>query len=243
MITADAIFMNLRLNVVNLDTNPNTRISMRTNRGGYALLLMLLIVVVIGCIVSFSMNGGALFHRKAQKDSSGQLLPWSEENRLVGNQGQIKMPSPSQPAITNVLGYKSYPKENSQERGELILFIAPDGRVKGSWSGDFREGSGVSLSVLAADFKGNIDSSKVYTDKAGQDTSKLYFIARGGFILLEENKKHPESSQRRGYIYVTGWIDPDYKSSGRITLTSDKNDYRIFTWADARCQKDLPFMF
>jgi hypothetical protein len=151
---------------------------MLKTRNGYALLLMLLFVVIVGCFL-YVGNPALLFQKETQKDPSGELLPWKEENRLVANGHPVKMPSSAQPPLAGMIGYKSYPKENDEDRGEILVLIDTDGKVKGNWSGDFREGSDISYSVLAGSFNCNIDPSKVYLDASGQDPSKLYFIAKG----------------------------------------------------------------
>jgi hypothetical protein len=217
-------------------------ISMHKNRGGYALLLMLLFVVIVGCFL-YVGNPALLFQKETQKDPSGDLLPWKEKDRLAAKGRPVQMPSPSQPPLAGMIGYKSYPKENDEDRGEISLLIDTDGRVKGNWSGDFREGADISYAVLAGAFDGNIDPSKVFRDKSDQDPSKLYFIAKGSFILLGENRKNNDSFQRRGEIYVTGWIAGDYTVIGKITLTSDRKNFRVFTWDGYRSNKNALSIF
>lgn len=219
------------------------KLLIRKVRGGYGLLLMLLVVMVMGCIVFIVSNGGSLFQKEEQKDSSGQLLPWKEENRLVTKEKQVKMPSSPQPPIENTVWYKSYPKEGSDERGEIFLVIDTDGRVRGGWSGDYHDSEGISYSVLSANFAGNVDSSKVYIDEAGRDASKLYIIAKGQFVMLGENKKNNNTFQRQGDIYVTGWVGADYKLNGKITITSDKKYYKVFSLEAWRSEKGLPGIF
>jgi hypothetical protein len=34
----------------------------------------------------------------------------------------------------------------------------------------------------------------------------------------------------KGYIYVTGWLDPEYNATGKIIITSDKESYETFSW-------------
>jgi hypothetical protein len=218
---------------------------MHRNCRGYILLLMLLIVIVIGCIISIGGNPAVFFKKAVIIDSSGEVLPWGEKKRLVAKGKQVQLPSTVQPQLTAVMGYKAYPKEGDQDRGEIALIIDTDGRVRGNWSGDYRQGEDVSYAVLAGNFSGNIDPTNLYRDKSGTDPSKLYFFTKGSFMLLEENKKDNSNNRRQGDIYVTGWIDFNYKLTARIILTSDRTNYRTFTWeCDQPAQgKDLLFMF
>ena len=220
---------------------------MRKKHSGYILLLMLLAVIVIGGIIFITSNSSAIpvFRKAVVKDSSGELLPWGDEKRLVAKGKQVQPPSSVQPQLTAVMGYKAYPKEGDQDRGEIVLIVDTDGRVRGNWSGDYRQGDDVSFAVLAGNFSGNIDPTNLYRNKSGTDPSKLYFIAKGSFMLLEENKKGNGNYRRQGAIYITGWIDFDYKLTGKITITSDQTNYRLFTWeCDQPAHgKDMLFMF
>ena len=59
------------------------------------------------------------------------------------------------------------------------------------------------------------------------------------FAIIEELHDHHDKLQSvEGYIYVTGWINPDLSATGQLHLTSDKKNQLIYQWA-ARCGQSM----
>ena len=197
-------------------------ISPEAGRGGFVVLLLLLVIVVIGALIW--LDPAALFSRPDPD------LPWNEEFRIVKQGEQVQKPTEEQPSITGFIRYAADAKKEGEARGKISLMIQPDGRVKGGWTAEYNPNPKINLLVMSGGFDGNIDPSKVYTDEDGEDRSKLYFITKGGLIILETRKESGTVRSVKARIYVTGWIGPEYNATGEITITSDKRTYQTFYW-------------
>lgn len=191
-------------------------------RGGYVLILMVLIVCIIGAFIW--LDPMALVH------SSGSGMPWSEERRLVHPGGKVKQPKEGQPKILDNLGFSGKLMENNEVKGEVDMFISTDGRIKGVWGGKYNPEPNIEWEVVGARFRGNIDPTKIYIDERGEDPMKLYFIAKGESLILETNSKTDKIKTATGLIYVTGWLDNGYNAVGKVTITSDKKTYWEYYW-------------
>ena len=192
------------------------------NRPGYALLLMLLLIVVFGALIW--LDPAALFNKPDPN------LPWNEEFRFVDEDEQVKAPSEQQPAVTGFLSLQAEPRQEGEARGAISMLIHPGGRIEGGWSADYNPRPKVNYQVMGDGFKGNIDPSKVYSDENGQDLSKLYFITKGRFLILETNDNTGKVRSVKGRIYVTGWLDTEYNVTGEVTITSDKRNFELFSY-------------
>ena len=208
----------------------------KANRPAFA-LLMLLIVVAIGMLIYYF----ALYpvDRKAAREQkqSPDKYPWVEEWRIKGSRmrkprnAAEQAPSEEQPKITEILLFKADAKQQRDDRGQISLTIAPDGIAEGYWTGEYDTGSPhMNCVVVSANFKGNTDPSKVYSDQEGRDRSKLYFITKGKYLILETNFENSQVRNVGGHIYVTGWISDDYSITGKITITPDKKTLQSFNW-------------
>lgn len=209
----------------------------KKKRTGVILILMLLVVVLLG--VAIWMGPSLIW-----SSDSDPNLPWNEEFRLLkSDQEPAQYHSSQQPNIEKLMLFKSYPTEGDISRGEITITLRPNGRIGGGWSGDFNPEPHLEHAVLMAGFNGNIDPSKIYRDEQGQDLSKLYFIAKGALVILETNTQTGGNRRISGYIYVTGWIDPKYTAVGKITITSDKKNFKVYTWQKKGIEKSSIFNF
>ena len=191
-------------------------------RKGVILILMLLLIVVFGTLIW--LDPMSLIH------GSGSGIPWSEERRIVGLDGKVKQPKEEQPRILDNLIFEGRIVEDNDVRGGMSLFILTDGRIKGVWAGTYKPEPDITWEVQQSRFKGNIDPTKIYSDKDGEDPTKLYFIAKGSFLILETNSKTGNIRTATGAIYITGWLNNNYNAVGKITITSDKKTYWEYYW-------------
>ena len=198
------------------------QIGPRGNRCGIVLLFMLLIIVIIGGFIWFDPAG--LF------SSSDPEMPWNQVNRIVNPGEEVPAPSAEQASITKTLLFKADTKQEDAKRGTITMVIRPDGRIEGGWAAEYDSRPNVTYQVMSDGFKGNIDPSKIYKDDYGEDRSRLYFITKGKFIILETDSKTNRTRSVKGHIYVTGWLDPEYNATGEIIITSDKRSYKTFSW-------------
>ncbi|MBA7634983.1 hypothetical protein ES703_42583 [subsurface metagenome] len=120
--------------------------------------------------------------------------------------------------------------EDNEVKGGVGLYFLTDGRIKGIWAGTYKPEPEITWEVVGSRFKGNIDPSKIYSDEDGEDPRKLYFIAKGRFLILETNSKTDKIKTAKGAIYVTGWLDNEYYVVGKVTITSDKKTYWEYGW-------------
>jgi len=188
--------------------------ALHSDRGGYILILIVLIVCIIGVFIWFDPMG--LIHR------SGSGMPWNEERRLVYPGGKVKQPKEGQPKILENLYFECELMENNDIKGKVMLLILTDGRINGAWTCKYNPESNTTGEVAGAGFKGNIDPTKIYKDKDGEDPNKLYFIAKGNSPIFVINSKIDKIKIATGTTYVTGWLDNEYNAVGKVTVTSDK---------------------
>jgi hypothetical protein len=120
--------------------------------------------------------------------------------------------------------------EENEVKSGVGLFILTDGRVKGVWDGKYNPEPDTIWEVVGSRFNGNIDPTKIYSDKDGEDPKKLYFIAKGKALMMVTNSKTDKIKTATGAIYVTGWLDNEYNAVGKVTITTDKKTYKEYCW-------------
>ncbi len=180
-----------------------------TNRCGAALIIMVLLIVVFCTIIWLDPM--------ALMKGSDSNMPWNEKDRLVRPDEEVQQPKQQQPEILNNLLFEAEAVQNDEARGGISLFILTDGRIKGGWGGAYEPRPKVTWEVVGARFKGNIDPSKIYSNEDGEDPTKLYFIAKGKFLILETNSETGTVRNVKGRIYVTGWLDHSWHGEGEKT--------------------------
>ena len=196
--------------------------------GGYALLLMLVIVIAVGAYIYYLQLGQA--EKLPETDSAGNILPWKEDNLLAKADEAVEGTTDEQIDIANGLSYDINVGIGGERSGELKLSINPDGRCWGIWHGNYYDSNKVNYEIMEGAFKGNIVPSKIYTDSNGDDASKLYFIAKGKYLITEEDFKKGTVQKRQGTFYVTGWVNRDHSAIGKITMAIPPDGYKTFGW-------------
>jgi hypothetical protein len=200
---------------------------------------MLLLVVVIGMVIYYFALSPPIDRKTSRMQKQfPDKYPWVEEFRLRKRGEEAKeRPSAKQPNIREAFRLEAEAREEGKGRGTIQMLINPDGTVEGTWRADYRtRAPKIDYTVINAKFKGNTDPSKIYSDENGEDLSKLYIITKGNFLILETNFETGKVRNLFGYIYVTGWIDPDYKAFGQLHITSDKINQTIFQWSTLAIQ-------
>jgi hypothetical protein len=164
--------------------------------------------------------------------NSDPSLPWNEQARILsaGKTSEAK-PSADQPQLTRVLRYKAQAEQDGSPCGTVNVLIYPDGIVRGVWNGEYTKPGNVNYLIMAASFDGNIDPSRPFIKDGFQDPSKLYFITAGAFTLVETQLSTGQSRGINGFLYVRGWLDPNYTALGDLTITEDKKSFETFDWA------------
>lgn len=203
----------------------------RAERPGYVLLLCLLLLVVFGTLFWYKRSHGPAY--QIGKGESDIEVPWRQWHEIYvrTQRGHPPgKPTEEQPQIDRVLSVAAKPNEDTQQRGQMKLFILPDGTVEGGWYGQFNISKDVDYQVMACQFKGLVDPEEVYSDEQGEDRSRLFFIAKGRFTILETNDDSGKVRKLSGNIYVRGWLGLDNLIEGEIILTADEKSFFLYTW-------------
>ncbi len=220
--------------------------SSRTNRPGLAIVLIIVIIVVVVAAVHFlnkAKDPLSSLPKTKNPTCSEDIHPWEEESRLLQpSQELADSLSPDQPLIDEVIFLKATIREAADASG-LRITISPDGAVDGGYYADYNKSKDkVEMNyVMTAGFKGNFDPSNIYFDEDGEDTSKLFFLAKGQMTILAHNFTADTVGHSAQNIYVTGWINPDYTATGRLVLMTGRKTFQTFHWKTVRRQRDDPF--
>ena len=197
---------------------------LRTNRSASALIIIL-VVIAIGLILSF-IDFSALFP-KPDPDTAEGLAPWQEWRlRQMIQTDEQQQASSEQPKITKSLEYDTNARLDNEPRGAISLVIGPGGVVGGVWYGTYHTEKKEQCDIQGGGFEGKTYPAKIYRDENGEDPSKLYFLAKGGFAF--HKFKTGKFRIIGGDIYVKGWLNRDYSVKGQITITSNEKYFETF---------------
>jgi hypothetical protein len=197
------------------------------NRGSAVVMLL----IIVGLVVLVYLGKLWVKKRTPDPDLTHNLPVWKEWRLREKSTKEPAQVSEEQPQITNVLSYKASVdlKGTREQRGDISITITPDGSVFGDWKGNYWRDSKDNFDG-GGSFEGKTYPAKIYTDPNGQDPSKLYFLAKGQFILHQSDLKK-KYRIRGGDIYVNGWIGTDYFVGSEITITSDEKYFETFIWS------------
>ncbi len=201
--------------------------SSRANRPASALVGF---IVVIALVIVIAFVKWHIKSSVKDPDLCDGLTPWKEWKLRQANPKTDRKPSEDQSDITKILLFDTNVSLDDEPRGEIKIMISPDGDVSGTWEGSYYNKSNVNFDIMGGSFSGMTCPAKTYRDENGQDTSKLYFITKGKFLIAQSNFKKGTVKHMGGDIYVTGWITRDYAAAGKITLTSNEKYSKAFTW-------------
>ena len=169
------------------------------------------------------------------------MPPWRQWQRMQVrlHKGPLGHPTAEQPQLSKPLKVEAKPEQDGKDRGEIKVVILPDGTVQGSWGGEFFINKDVDFQVMNCGFEGSIDPMQVYSNEVGEDPSKLFFIAKGHFMILETNNDNGRVRNLMGDAYARGWLGIDHSVSGEIIITSDERKFYCYTWR-ARAKETEP---
>ena len=198
------------------------------NRNGFAGLFILISVAIIMVLMMIQMN--TLFQpgRGYRKSTAPASRPWLQDELLVPDDRLIQLPRPPKPALDKPFSFTVPVTRKDNDRGEITIDFLTTGEVAGTWQCRYSH-ENIDYTYNAA-FKGNIDVSKTYSDKQGDDPSKLYFFTKGRYSQTIYNRESEEESFTEGLVYTTGWMDPDHSVSGKITITTDRSWSADYQW-------------
>ena len=221
----------------------NCNSSKRAGRPGYALLLGLLALFVVGMLFYYKRMHGPVY--QIGKGKSDIAVPWRQWHAIhvrTKKGHPPGLPTEDQPQITQTLQVAAEPNEDMRKRGQMTLVILPNGTVQGEWGGQFNINRDVDFQVMACRFNGFVDPEQIYSDELGEDPSKLFFIAKGHFVILETNDDSGKVRKLGGDIYVRGWLGLDNLLKGEVILTADEKNFYLYTWK-SKARQGVPSLF
>lgn len=201
------------------------------NRCGSAIIWLIALgalFVIVFCV--------RWYLKEAPKDPDlcDDLMPWKEWRLRQTAEKAPEEPSKQQPVLSKRLLFDTNANLQNEPRGELLLSISPDGTVGGRWSGQYYKKPKINFDIMDGEFKGQVYPKKLYHDEKGENPSKLYFLAKGKFLVQETNPDKGTVFHRAGDIYVRGWLSHDYSATGTITITTDEKYFEQFDWKALR---------
>ena len=211
-------------------------------RRGSAEMLLVIIVVLVGIIFFTRMY----LNKKADidPDTVKDLPVWKEwDLRTKSDEGPLEVPVPSAPSSEQAqlkeganYNLNVTLKDANDPRAKITIAINSSGGVWGRWHGQYykkdKNGAKINLDIMTpgTGFVGSICPGKIYEDENGEDASKLYFMAKGDFLIQRTNFDVGTVKNMAGEVYVTGWLDTDYNAAGLITITTDKSWSVSYRW-------------
>jgi hypothetical protein len=208
-----------------LDWN-GTKISTRSRRGSVLLALLMGIVILM---MLYFLDVRTIFRPAGRSvNKPGEVLPWVEENRLVGPTQFVQLPTPPKPTLEKARTISTKVTRDGQERGKINMTIGADGMISGSWDCEFTQDN--REATFAATFEGNVDISKAYQDTKGEQPSYLYLYTMGHYTETIYDRKTTQGGVTGGHVYVTGWLRPDGSAQGTLTITTDKKWHAEYRW-------------
>ena len=198
------------------------------SRRGSAILIVLVAVVIL--MMLYFIDIQAIFGPNL-KDRSPKptVRPWLQEDRLVGPEQLIKMPKPPKPTIDEDFTITAPVTSEGADRGEAALEFNTAGEVGGSWHCEYSNNDRDYR--FDADFTGNIDVTQTFSDDSASDESLLYFITKGSYTHQIYSSQAGRTTEEKGIIYVTGWLEDDYTASGKIVITDKEHSFSVtFNW-------------
>jgi hypothetical protein len=202
-------------------------------RRGNALIGLIVILVLVGVVYGVQKY---LKSRVPDPDTALDLTPWKEWRIREQSKKPVPELLPEQPKITGMLKYEvnvEQPK-TAAAAGESILWITSEGQVGGTWAGNFYTEKRVNYDVQNASFEGKVCPGKIYQDEKGRDPSKLYFIAKGKFLIHSMSADAKKYKIMSGDIYVRGWLNHDLSIATEIIITSDEKYFETYVWKTVR---------
>jgi hypothetical protein len=188
------------------------------------------IFTLVGVFAVFAMVAGPSY----LFSSYDTTLPWNEQERISskGPITEIHL-SEDRPQLDNILRYKSEVEQDEQPRGEINILIYPDGSVKGIWNGEYDRLDDAHCLVMASNFSGSVIPDRKYVENSVNDSTKLYFFAAGAYNLFETEQSTKKQRSLSGFVYVRGWLDPNYLAVGELIITRDKKTCETFLWVSS----------
>jgi hypothetical protein len=191
--------------------------SVRKNNG--FVILIVLVAVAILMLLYFVQIDTLFGPGPSYKPAGIEEHPWVLEELLVPDGEEIKLPGRRQLQLNEPFSITAPVSRNDAERGKIAVAFNTEGRIGANWQCIYEQ-AGADYRV-DAQMNGNIHVKRTYQDEAGKDKSRLFFIARGRYTKTPLGETAGTGGEK-GAAWLTGWIGPDRRIQGHVTLTTDQ---------------------
>jgi len=206
----------------------------RQKTAGYAALLMLLIVMVIGMMLYFVDIRAIFGPSRPGRPAKIEDRPWRIENLIVPEEQDIKLPHSPKIDITEPLELAAQVQRNGQPRGGVKIRLTPAGRLLAEWETFYTHEK--RNYRITAKIAGNINSKYPCNDKAGnQDDTLLFFIGKGQYQQLT-SAADGLAAEENGTVYLLGSVSPQKQIRGTLTITTDQSWSAVYEFQNTAAQ-------
>ncbi|PKL45384.1 MAG: hypothetical protein CVV39_08025 [Planctomycetes bacterium HGW-Planctomycetes-1] len=193
----------------------------KSKNRGFALIAITIAVLII--VMLYMINLTSMFG-PIDKNRAYEERPWFEEQRLIGKEAFpiVQTGKKGKVVIKDSTILKGIVQRKEENRGELEIVIEPNGLATGHWQCAYEYTD--SSYTISAQFKGNIDPTKIYQNENEKNPQLLYLIAKGKYEQIRTDKKTFNQWPTKQTIYVVGWLDKDYSAKGKLFLMADNDE-------------------
>ncbi len=204
-------------------------------KGRRASALLGLVVVLLLVVVVFGVQR-YMKSKTPDPDTAQDLTPWKEWRIREKSEKPLPPLRAEQAKITDAIEYDANVelRGTHDARGGVLMWVTSEGQVRGNWSGNYYNEKKVNYDVQGASFEGKVYPGKIYRDDKGEDPSRLYFLARGQFVIHCMTSDSKQYHIYTGDIYVRGWLNPDLSVVSEIIITGDEKSFETFSWKVSR---------
>ncbi len=194
---------------------------------GFVLIAIVVAIAILMMLYAVQMRG--IFGPSLPSQPSGiEDHPWLLEELLIAEGSAIALPRSPKVLLDKPHTLSGAVKRDDASRGTVTIRLHTDGRVEADWLAEYAHGS--TQYRLDAAMKGNIDVRQTYQDANGKDKRRLFFIAQGAY---RQQTRDPQSgqSQESGAVWLLGYVTPDGRAEGTLTLTTDRQWSAVYRYS------------
>ena len=187
-------------------------------KNGFAVLIVLVAVAIL--MLLYFVQIDTLFGPSLPSERAGiEEHPWVLEELLAPDGDDIKLPRRPKLELEEPLNLTAPVSRNDAGRGEIAVAFNTDGRISANWQCTYEQAG--ALYRIDSQMNGNIRVKRTYQNEAGKDKSRLFFIAKGPYTKTSLGETAGTGGEN-GVAWLTGWIGPDRRIQGHVTLTTNQ---------------------
>jgi len=197
---------------------------------GFVLIAVLVAIAVLMILYAVQMRG--IFGPSLPTSPSGiEDHPWLLEDLLVAEGRPVVLPHSPKLSLDKPITLRGDVQREDAPRGTIAIRLNTDGRIEADWKTDYTHGQ--KQYRLDAAMRGNIDVKQTYQDENGKDKRRLFFIAQG---MYRQHIRDPQTgdSEETGTVWLLGYVSPDGRADGTLTLTTDRQWSAVYRYVAAK---------